>query len=68
MLLEESHNSVAIETSSAPKPLPKVLGSENILMHRIGPVPACDQVLYKLLQNGANRVLVDSPSDARTAE
>jgi len=64
---EEPHDDSAVDTSSA-QPLPKVLGGEDILMYRTGPVPAGGQVLCKLLQNCAKRVPADSPSNARTAE
>jgi hypothetical protein len=67
MLPEEPHNGFAIEPTSA-KPLPEVLSSEDILMHRIGPVPSRNQILCKSFQNGAEGVLANSPSHTRTAE
>ncbi|MCD4727227.1 MAG: hypothetical protein K8R46_06175 [Pirellulales bacterium] len=57
---EKSHDGFAVDTSLA-QPLPEVLGGEDILIHRTAPVPVCDQVPYKLLQNGANGVLANSP-------
>jgi hypothetical protein len=67
VLLEKPPNRLIADVSS-PQPLPKVLCGEDILIDRLGPVPASEQVLYKLLQNNPDRVLADSPTNSGAAK